>query len=327
MTPTKTFLLSFLCVASALAEPELIVHWPLDEASAGFTPDALGRYPLELVNLSESDLETGRRGQAFAFVGSDETLLARTHGADDDLPINQHGDFSVSLWVKGQGEGQRDFRVFSEGSTGSGTPLFNIGTDAGGNSGLIDIFIRPGSNHRLSDVPAFDDAWHHVMWVQEGDGARLYIDGEEDGVAFSAAEGLDVDITSIGGIRRSSEDSHWFTGLIDDVSLWKGVLSEAMVERLAEGESPAVVAGIENGGDGNPDPPFDPEGDSLIITEFLASNNDQLVDANGEYSDWIEIWNPTGEAIDLAGYGLTDTEGEVVWTFPETTSPSVSVSP
>ena len=66
MTPAKPLLFSFLCVASALAEPELIVHWPLDEASNGSTPDALGRYPLELVNLSDSDLETGRRGQAFA---------------------------------------------------------------------------------------------------------------------------------------------------------------------------------------------------------------------------------------------------------------------
>ncbi len=319
MTPAKSLLLSFLCVASALAEPELIVYWPLDEASNGSTPDALGRYPLELVNLSGSDLEAGRRGQAFAFVGSDETLLARTHEADDDLPINQHGEFSVSLWVKGDGQGQDDLRVFSEGSSESGTPLFNIGTEVGGNGSSVDIFIRPGSNHLLSDSPAFDNDWHHVAWVQEGDGARLYIDGEEDGASFDAAEGLDVDITSIGGIRRSSGDSHWFTGLIDDVSMWKGVLDETMVASLADGESPSVVAGIDDGGGGggNPDPPFTPEGEALVITEFLASNNDQLVDANGEYSDWIELWNPRGEAIPLKGYGLTDTEGEIIWTFPE----------
>ncbi|MGY8687415.1 MAG: lamin tail domain-containing protein, partial [Verrucomicrobiales bacterium] len=55
------------------------------------------------------------------------------------------------------------------------------------------------------------------------------------------------------------------------------------------------------------------------ISEFMASNNEQLIDANDDYSDWIELWNPTGDAIDLEGYYLTDVEGEAKWVFPATT--------
>ena len=38
----------------------------------------------------------------------------------------------------------------------------------------------------------------------------------------------------------------------------------------------------------------------------LKSDRDGLVDEDGDYSDWIEIHNPTTQAIDLAGWHLTD---------------------
>lgn len=57
-----------------------------------------------------------------------------------------------------------------------------------------------------------------------------------------------------------------------------------------------------------------------IITEFMASNSATLADGNGQSSDWVEIYNPTGAAIDLAGWRLTDNAGNLnKWTFPSTT--------
>ncbi len=42
-----------------------------------------------------------------------------------------------------------------------------------------------------------------------------------------------------------------------------------------------------------------------------------MEDGDGNSSDWIEIHNPTPEAIDLAGWHLTDNAGELdKWTFP-----------
>ena len=54
-----------------------------------------------------------------------------------------------------------------------------------------------------------------------------------------------------------------------------------------------------------------------MITEFMASNQGTLDDGDGNSTDWIEIHNAGDEAIDLAGYRLTDDAEELnKWTFP-----------
>ena len=55
----------------------------------------------------------------------------------------------------------------------------------------------------------------------------------------------------------------------------------------------------------------------LMITEFMASNQTTLDDGDGNATDWIEIHNAGDEAIDLAGYRLTDDAEELnKWSFP-----------
>lgn len=57
-----------------------------------------------------------------------------------------------------------------------------------------------------------------------------------------------------------------------------------------------------------------------IISEFMAANASGLADEDGEFSDWIEIYNPEGVPISLAGYHLTDNATNLSgWTFPATT--------
>jgi len=59
----------------------------------------------------------------------------------------------------------------------------------------------------------------------------------------------------------------------------------------------------------------------LIITEFMASNSNGLVDGTGANPDWIEIHNPTGASISLSGAYLTDNENNLTkWSFPPTAS-------
>ncbi|HOW65168.1 MAG TPA: lamin tail domain-containing protein [Candidatus Paceibacterota bacterium] len=57
-----------------------------------------------------------------------------------------------------------------------------------------------------------------------------------------------------------------------------------------------------------------------VISEFMAANDSGLADEEGEFSDWIEIYNPENVPISLAGYCLTDNEANPgKWTFPEVT--------
>ncbi|MBA7482019.1 hypothetical protein ES707_17499 [subsurface metagenome] len=64
-------------------------------------------------------------------------------------------------------------------------------------------------------------------------------------------------------------------------------------------------------------------GDGPVISEFVASNEASLVDEDGDYPDWIEIYNPTQEAINLDGWYLTDNINNLEnWEFP-----SVQIAP
>jgi hypothetical protein len=60
------------------------------------------------------------------------------------------------------------------------------------------------------------------------------------------------------------------------------------------------------------------EPSSLIINEFLASNGAGLQDEEGDYSDWIEIYNRSDRPVNLGGWSLTDDrEQPDKWAFPD----------
>jgi fibronectin type 3 domain-containing protein len=54
-----------------------------------------------------------------------------------------------------------------------------------------------------------------------------------------------------------------------------------------------------------------------VITEFMAENTATLADNDGQFSDWIEIHNPDPAPLNLAGWHLTDNDGDLgKWAFP-----------
>lgn len=58
----------------------------------------------------------------------------------------------------------------------------------------------------------------------------------------------------------------------------------------------------------------------LVINEFMASNKATAADQDGEFDDWVELYNNSDSAIDLTGYFLSDDADDLTkWTFPETT--------
>jgi hypothetical protein len=55
----------------------------------------------------------------------------------------------------------------------------------------------------------------------------------------------------------------------------------------------------------------------VIISEFLAVNDKDLKDADGDHTDWIELHNAGDATIDLAGWALTDDARDLAkWMFP-----------
>lgn len=58
----------------------------------------------------------------------------------------------------------------------------------------------------------------------------------------------------------------------------------------------------------------------VVLNEVMAKNVAVIADSQGEYDDWIELKNVTGQTISLAGMYLSDSaDNPLKWGFPEGT--------
>lgn len=58
----------------------------------------------------------------------------------------------------------------------------------------------------------------------------------------------------------------------------------------------------------------------LVVNEVMSSNSGFLVDEDGDTSDWLELYNLSDTAIALAGYYISDSEGDhFKFALPDTT--------
>lgn len=59
---------------------------------------------------------------------------------------------------------------------------------------------------------------------------------------------------------------------------------------------------------------------SVSINEFMASNATTIADEDGDFEDWIEIYNYGSEPVNLQGWGLSDNLAQPYkWVFPSVT--------
>ncbi|MBT3201474.1 MAG: LEPR-XLL domain-containing protein, partial [Phycisphaerales bacterium] len=59
---------------------------------------------------------------------------------------------------------------------------------------------------------------------------------------------------------------------------------------------------------------------SVVVSEFMASNDTTILDGDGGDSDWIELHNPTSSPVNLEGWFLTDKADNLdKWEIPDIT--------
>jgi len=57
----------------------------------------------------------------------------------------------------------------------------------------------------------------------------------------------------------------------------------------------------------------------VVISEFMADNKKTLADENGQFPDWVEIYNTSASTVNLNGWSLTDDPThQARWFFPAT---------
>jgi hypothetical protein len=59
---------------------------------------------------------------------------------------------------------------------------------------------------------------------------------------------------------------------------------------------------------------------SVLINEFMASNNSIAPDETGNYTDWIELYNNSDINSDISGFYITDNfDTPMKWQVPDNT--------
>ena len=121
--------------------------------------------------------------------------------------------------------------VYGEGYTSGSFPTFAFGP----NGAYMKVCIRTdGGNTPLetqSDTVIYDNAWHHMAWIDNVGSAVLYIDGVADTADFSYTPDTmsHLNTASIGAIRSTggSPGNVWqeFSGSVDDVRAYNSALS------------------------------------------------------------------------------------------------------
>ncbi|ASB49406.1 CotH kinase family protein [Alkalitalea saponilacus] len=59
---------------------------------------------------------------------------------------------------------------------------------------------------------------------------------------------------------------------------------------------------------------------TIVLNELMSSNSNTIADEDGDFEDWIEIYNYGDDPINLNGWGLSDDENNLFrWVFPDVT--------
>ncbi|MBN2511312.1 MAG: lamin tail domain-containing protein, partial [Sedimentisphaerales bacterium] len=163
-----------------------------------------------------------------------------------------------------------------------------------------------------------------------------YVDGRREAIGSMADQNINTALSEDMRIGVYQVELRYFNGMIDDVQIYNQALANDEVNYLfrtgtAFRHNPDFNADTRVDtadfsefarGWGQQEPP-------VIISEFVAANDSdnppntaagQILDGNGESSDWIELYNQTDWPIDLGGWGLTDKQSNLLkWQFPANT--------
>ena len=204
-------------------------YWPFDAGSGATATDASGGGNAGVL-LNGPIWTTGRSGQALSFDGVDDAVQVAHTASLNGYPL------TVAAWIRtGSTTGVSGLVAKTLAGFPNGWALYL----SGGN--LCATYYRDAAN-RLDDgsgcplrTAGFaDNQWHHVAYVVDASGGRLYVDGVQRAVlgwtgtagAASTTQPLQV------GRYPGAPAPEFLAGLVDDVRVYGRGLSAAEAMEL-----------------------------------------------------------------------------------------------
>jgi hypothetical protein len=201
----------------------LIAHWNLDEEAGAIAYDSVGENNADLYGEPVWQPIGGRVGGALDLDGIDDYI-------NTPFIIDPAGQYlSTFAWIKGGEPGQ--VIISQVGDFGE------IWLDIDGSGGkLITRFCDVYFDLLESEAVIMDGKWHHVGLVYDLTvfHRRLYVDGTLVIEDTSGVAGVSSDGGLYIGASKDLEAGSFFSGLIDDVRIYNGVLSPEEIEALAQ---------------------------------------------------------------------------------------------
>ncbi len=223
---------------------DLLMYWSMDSVEDGLVRDTVGTNHLKAHNITITNLVPGKFGNAISLDGGSQFLSLQKQSSRD-LPIYARQEFTIAMWVRGEPR-QNNRMLFAEGSSHNKLPLFLLGTHREGTSGQLNVFVRE-TGEILNNLPTegivFNNRWTHIAWVNLGNSAKVFVNGEQNTEYRYERPNLALDYLSIGALYRDPP-AYFFKGEIDEVMIWERMLKpkeikEVMRDGFASGASVA----------------------------------------------------------------------------------------
>lgn len=201
----------------------LAAYWPLD----GDYLDAAGSYDAQ-AGGNPTFVDPGHSGKSVYFDS------ASYLNCQNSTAMHLSDGAAVSAWIKSSGVNHAWACVIAKGISSWRLIRNNTGDT------MCFHFSKLGGGEYQANgsTPVFDNQWHHLMGVYEGNEVRLYVDGQLDAASPAGAVNTTNDPVYIGSRIGRVADRSW-DGEIDEVRVYHSALTEANIYYLAEA-SPAI---------------------------------------------------------------------------------------
>ncbi|CAN5205007.1 hypothetical protein BH11PLA2_BH11PLA2_18920 [soil metagenome] len=225
------FAMMFLVAARSDAQ-SLLAQYHFNESGGPTAFDATGSFNGSLSSTGASFVPGGISGNALDLNRPANGLV----NVGNVLGSTASGNLSVVLWVKTTTM-QIDTLVLSKHATGSNNGYFvhvNANFDGGAANKATFVASQTPGNSPTSSLSVNDGNWHQIVGVfQAGVTESIYVDGQFQSSSPAAAAIVANSAPFLfGGATFSGTPTALYSGQLDEVQIYNGILSQAQITAL-----------------------------------------------------------------------------------------------
>jgi hypothetical protein len=228
------FMLSGLAMAG---DPDLIIYFPYEEVNGKVVPDKSGYGNDGDINGSIKIVDDGKRGKAAEFSSGDFIDMRGPKFSDDLIPKDA---ITICAWVKCKKTGDQHEIFNAQAADATWVVHPEVRSD-----GNFRWLLRSDGGATIFEILAGAvewDTWMHFAGTYDGKKGILYINGEDVSEGNGGAK-IAKDWGTGARVGRTIDNARPFTGLMDDLNVWKKALTRDEILIVMEKGPEGIIKG------------------------------------------------------------------------------------